>query len=174
MDYMKDYNNWKLDEFSISRELFKYICENLDRDKIILELGSGPATGLLSKYYTVYSVENDKKWINKYKSKYIHVPLKHDDNPVKTFPMHKYWYNGKILKEKIKDIKYDLLLIDGPKKFRSGLLRNLDIIDKNAIIIFDDTHRESDCRIMEIVAKKLKKKKEHFKVKNNSSFCVLK
>jgi hypothetical protein len=41
----------------------------------ILELGSGWASGELSKHYRVYSVEHDEKWLDAFDTNYIYAPL---------------------------------------------------------------------------------------------------
>ena len=89
--------------FAISRELFEFIRQTLPDGSTILELGSGSGTGELCRHYRMYSIEQDKKWLNTYNSTYIHAPLKNR------------WYDVTILREKLPTIPtYDCILIDGP------------------------------------------------------------
>ena len=62
--------------WAISKTCFDYIRELLPGGKVILELGSGEGTAELAKYYRMYSIENQKEWINKYDSTYIYAPIK--------------------------------------------------------------------------------------------------
>ena len=84
-------NGLKLESFgdsSISKELYDYILANLPKGSTILELGSGWATDQLAKYYTLYSIEHDKKYkISKTKLRpgYTFIPVaisgSDDENP---------------------------------------------------------------------------------------------
>ena len=140
---------------SISKNLFDYICSVLPEGRTILELGSGWGTGELAKHYKMYSVEHDLKFVDKYKSTYLHVPLKEH----KQLANHKttLWYDAVILKEKIKGIKYDMLLVDGPPQTRSGFYKYYTLFDMDAILVFDDYNREVDRRVVNSVAVQLKR-----------------
>jgi len=137
--------------YSISDVCFNFIREILPEGKTILELGSGLGTDILSKHYTMYSIEDNGAWINKYNSTYLHVPLKKYDN-IWTAPnlpgVNNAWFNPDILKQKLKfafwEVKYDLILVDGPSGFfgRGGFFKHLDLFDTNVPIIIDDIHRE--------------------------------
>ena len=132
--------------FSIGKQLFNYVRSILPDGKTMLELGSGWASGEFSKHYTVYSIEDNLRWLNKYKTNYIHVPIKSN------------WYNADILKNKLPD-HYDLILVDGPLGLigRQGFCTYLHLFKINVPIIFDDTHREEDYKLCMDVARKLGK-----------------
>jgi len=111
----------------------------------IVELGSGNGTNRLVSEYTVYSIEDDEKWVGYCKgSNYIHAPLINLDDseePVR-------WYDPAILKKSLPE-SYDLVLIDGPagKKGRSGLLSNLDLFRTDVPFVIDDTLRDHECQV---------------------------
>jgi len=93
------------------------IRNNLEDGKTILELGSGSVTSELCKYYKVYSIEHDVKYVGKYPgSTYIHAPLIGD------------WYDPAILKREL-TFDYDFLFIDGPPTYarRIHMLEHLDL-----------------------------------------------
>ena len=102
----------------------------------IVELGSGNGTNRLVSEYTVYSIEDDEKWVGYCEgSNYIHAPLINLDDseePVR-------WYDPAILKKSLPE-SYDLVLIDGPagKKGRSGLLSNLHLFRTDVPFVIDD------------------------------------
>jgi hypothetical protein len=141
--------------WAMERQLYDYIRKILPTGSTILELGSGTTTDLMAEHYTMYSVEHDEKWVDKYNSTYLHVPLC-DHKPIKG---HRYtnWYDANILREKLKGVKYDLLLIDGPPVSRSGFFKYMDLFDSNAIWIFDDAHRPGERKVINSVASKLKR-----------------
>jgi len=122
---------------SISKQLFNYIRNNLAIGSTILELGSGWASGELSKYYTVYSIEHDKKWVNQYTTNYIYAPIKNK------------WYDVATLKKEL-PTAYDLILVDGPPGpiGRYGFYKNLSLFNTNVPIIFDDINRKAEYNLM--------------------------
>ena len=111
----------------------------------IVELGSGNGTNRLVSEYTVYSIEDDEKWVGYCEgSNYIHAPLINLDDseePVR-------WYDPAILKKSLPE-SYDLVLIDGPagKKGRSGLLSNLHLFRTDVPFVIDDTLRDHECQV---------------------------
>lgn len=120
-------NNWPLDDWSINRECFEKIVELLQFDKTILELGSGKSSELLSKFYNVISVEDDINYLNKYNTTYIQVSA------------NKQGYDFTQLKERLKDINYDLLIIDGPNDNREKIVDFINDFKTDIPIIWDDT-----------------------------------
>ena len=132
--------------WSITQELFDFIRSELPEGKVLLELGSGWGSSQFSQYYTVYSIEHDPRWLAKYNTNYIHVPIKNK------------WYNPEILKEKLPD-NYDLILVDGPPGFigRHGFYTHLDLFKTDLIIIFDDVHRKAEYGLMMRVGQKLQR-----------------
>ena len=130
--------------FSIEKKLFDYIFEILPQGKTILEFGSGWASSQLSKYYTVYSIEHDPKWLNKYETNYIYAPIKNG------------WYDIAVLKKELPK-KYDLVLVDGPLGSigRHGFYTHLNLFNLDIPIIFDDVQRGSEFQLLMKFAKKL-------------------
>jgi len=111
----------------------------------IVELGSGNGTNRLVSEYTVYSIEDDEKWVGYCEgSNYIHAPLINLDDSEE--PIR--WYDPAILKKSLPE-SYDLVLIDGPagKKGRSGLLSNLDLFRTDVPFVIDDTLRDHECQV---------------------------
>lgn len=144
----------ELGGWSISEDLFEYIRRVLPDESTILELGSGWGTSKLVEYYTVYSVEDDPQYWDKYHDNYLHVPLK-THKEVKN-QVGDVWYDAKILERELKGLSYDLLLIDGPIKFRAGFVKYFDLFDPDVIMIFDDVNRKKDNTVMNSIAAKRK------------------
>ena len=168
---MNKFGGWAIEE-----SCFNLIKEILPEGKTILEMGSGYGTDILSKYYNMISVENQPEWVGKYNSNYIEVPIKnYEKDTINTEGLFKDekeskytppdlpgehsltqigWYDYKILNEKIKDLKYDLILIDGPNGAigRGGFLKHIDIFNTKVPIIFDDINREAERKMMERVS----------------------
>jgi len=142
-----------LNGFAISEELFTWLKNNLSPNKTILELGSGTGTIELTKFWKVFSIENNEEWLNVApKSTYIHAPLKSYKKDLSSFK----WFDISILKKEIPK-NYDCLLIDAPTgQGRSGILFFMDLFPKWDIpIIIDDTHREEERRLATMLGAKL-------------------
>ena len=125
----------KLGGASIDKICFDKIRQILPHGTI-LELGSGVGTGELSKHYEMYSIEHDKKYMDKYTSTYIHAPIVDG------------WYDTDVLKRELPG-KYDLILIDGPlatvhRDIRNGFLANIKLFNTDVPMIFDDVHRSAE------------------------------
>lgn len=142
------WGGWAIDKFT-----YDFIRGILPDGSTILELGSGHTTDTLARDYTMYSVEHEEKWIDKYNSTYLHVPLC-EHKAIKNH-IHTRWYNADILREKLKGVKYDLLLVDGPPMTRSGFFKYMKLFDTSAIWLFDDTSRAGEARVMNSVSSRL-------------------
>jgi predicted O-methyltransferase YrrM len=140
--------------WSIDKGLYDLIRKILPDGSTILELGSGWSTGKLAENYTMYSIEHDEEYLDKYKSTYIHAPLK-EHKAIKNHTTTT-WYDGDVLKEKLKGIKYDMILIDGPPGTRSGFIKYITLFDTSAILVFDDSSRSPDKAVVNSVAGRLK------------------
>lgn len=141
-----------LGKWSIDEVCFQWIRDNLKKGSTILELGSGFGTGQLARYYTMYSIEDNEKYIGKYDSTYIHAPLKNYEG-------YK-WYDTDILEEKLPRIPpYQMILIDGPhgEYQRKGFQYNLDLFKLDCIMVFDDINRSINLHQYENVCEKLDK-----------------
>lgn len=55
--YLQISNDWPLDDWSITKEYFDKIVEILPFGKIILEIGSGNSTNILSKFYKIITIK---------------------------------------------------------------------------------------------------------------------
>jgi hypothetical protein len=126
-EYLDLKANWPLDDWSINSECLDKIVEILEFGKTILELGSGSSTKILSKFYNMISVEDDSTYLNLHNSHYIHI---------NTMEGNGYDFNS--LHNSIKDMNYDLLIIDGPNNGRDNVINYIDIFKKDIPIIWDD------------------------------------
>jgi len=153
------FNDW-----SITKELLDE-CRKILPSGTILELGSGGGTEELAKHYSVISVESDAHWMGMYNSNYLSVPLIEYSQEI--FPEgfsffggnDVHWYNPIILKEKLEQIegKYDLVLVDGPKGYRGGMIDCMHLFRNDVPYIFDDTFDKYHRELFNMVAKKLGK-----------------
>jgi hypothetical protein len=117
--------------WEITNNAIEYIYNSITSDDIILELGSGESTKVLSQLCTVYSVEESSVFLNQYHNNYIYAPIK-------SYGSYN-WYDVEILEDKLpKD--YDVLLIDGPigNGNRIGFLNNIHLFNLDCIIVMDD------------------------------------
>lgn len=143
---------------SISNSCIELIKNILPNGGTILEFGSGDGTILLSEYFTMYSIENQPEWQNRYPlcTTYINVDSKMYDDvyTCPDIPDNKGWYNiDHIIPQLPK--KYDLMLIDGPgggRWGRAGFLKHIDMFNTNVPMIFDDVNRESELILMQKVS----------------------
>lgn len=164
--------------WSITEACFNYIKDLLPEGKVILELGSGWTTGELAKYYKMYSIESEQKWVDKYDSTYIYAPIKkynkgstdswwdEDEDipfvapegipPEKGKGIQSSWFDPDKIKSNLPE-KYDLILVDGPngRYGRGGFYTYLDWFKKDVPIIIDDINRNSERVLLEKVSEKL-------------------
>jgi len=144
-------NTW-----SVSPSLVDVIRDIVPADGTILELGSGEGTGVLAEYFTMFSVEHDRDWTDKYKSTYIYSPLIAHKAVSGFDDTEPIWYDPSYLREKLPE-RYDLILVDGPPKHRSGFVKYFDLFKSNVPIIFDDVQRNHDNTVMVKTAARLSK-----------------
>jgi hypothetical protein len=138
---------------SIDEGLYDFIRKVLPKGSTILELGSGWGTSQLAKHYTMYSIEHNEEYIDEYNSTYIYAPLK-EHKAIKNHPTTT-WYDADVLREKLKGIKYDMILIDGPPATRSGFIKYMSLFDTSVILVFDDAARACDRLVVNSVAGRL-------------------
>lgn len=132
----------------IEKCLYDFIVNKFPKGSKMLELGGGNvSTKVFSTYFDLTTIEEDPKWINVFKSKYILANIKNG------------WYDSDVLKSELKN-DYDVIFVDGPKGEgnRVGLLKNLDLFNNNAVWIFHDTYRDSEKKLSSEIAKALNKK----------------
>ncbi len=151
--FKENFNIW-----TISRDLFDFVLENVEPGSAILELGSGFSSGQFSKYYQVYSVEDNPKYLHVYPDvHYLHVPIKDR------------WYDPVILEKKLPK-SYSAIIVDGPLGTigRMGFYTNLHLFNPKALIIFDDVNRPAEYELMQKTATKLNKR---FKIMKTNNKC---
>ena len=127
------------DTWTIPKELFDWIRQNLPDGKTILELGSGNGTNELRKHYTVYSIEHDPKWL-KPNNNYIYAPIVSYNGY--------FWYDI----SKLQNLpEYDLLLVDGPTGTigRRGFVNHRALFNLEVPIVIDDTQRKAEMAMAE-------------------------
>jgi len=135
------------------QEIIDWIMKNLSTESVILELGSGEGTKLLVDLgYTVYSIEQDPEWRDKYHDNYIHADLIY-------YPEYDcWWYDIEVLKEKL-PAKYDCILVDGPagdSGVRKGFIRWSDLFNMDVTVIIDDTSRIGEHELVLELQEKMK------------------
>jgi hypothetical protein len=159
MDNNIDYSSFG--DWSISKEMFDWISNNIPDGSTIVELGSGRGTKELVKKYVVYSIEHDIEWVGfEEKSNYIYAPLVDG------------WYDVSIVKNELPE-KYDLLIVDGPiREDRINFIKNYGIFNTNIPIIIDDTNRIEDKEMSILLSDKLQR--EPIEIGNDEkSFIIL-
>lgn len=139
------------DVWCLSPEAREFIYKDIPRSSLIVEFGSGRGSLTLAEDgYTIYTFENDKQWLNKYKHPnlyYFHAPL------VEFLDNHKIkWYEQNIVRSVImknqNNIK--LIIVDGPigRIGREGILKCREIFNKlTCPFLFDDTNRHAELDI---------------------------
>jgi hypothetical protein len=168
------------DGWGLCPEVFEEIIRILPEGSTILELGSGSGTRILSKKYNMVSIEDDPEFIGKYESRYIDVPLikyNKEDFPFmwEFFYADQHWYDPRILRERITEAgNYDLILIDGPKGYRGGLLSHLDIFDLSKTIVIDDTHDNFHYKKAEVISEMTGRKIKNYESKHLTPNGVIK
>ena len=149
--------------WSICQGVFSWIRSNIPEGSTILEFGSGRGTIELTKYYNVYSVEQDSQWLGlAEKAEYIHAPIKDG------------WYDADILFKNLPE-EYDFILVDGPKGSgnRSGLAKHWDKLNTDVPILMDDTNRMNEYNFALESSRALNKNVEFLKG-DGKGFAILK
>lgn len=165
--------NYKnLNDNSISGEMFHWILDNIHKGDTIVELGSGYGTIELCKFFNVYTIEHDKKWLYKtHNAYYVYAPLKDG------------WYDVNKIITSLPD-HYSLLIVDGPPgilnknknqkiEIRSGFYDNFDIFRKDIPIIIDDSNRDLDRILIGRIMERYHYNIEEF-IGHQKNFVVLK
>lgn len=134
-----DYSNYykKSNGWAISPELISHIQKIIPKDSTVLELGSGYGSYILSQHAKMICIEHSERWVKSFQNlTYIYAPLVSVNEKTK-------WYDSVVLKSALKDIKYDLLLIDGPpSKDRANFFQNMHLFSSDVPWVFDDVNRK--------------------------------
>lgn len=129
-----------------------WILKNLSQGSTMLEFGSGPGTSRFVEKFKVYSIEHDTKYLNKEpRATYVHAPIALHKNGIR-------WYDKEVVLEFIENLKYDLILIDGPPGNigRQGLKSILSELKTEGIpVVFDDVNRSAEFKLMNEIANTL-------------------
>jgi len=129
----------------LDKAVFDYICNHIPYGSGILELGSGWVTGQLAQHYTMYSIEENARWLDVYDSYYIHAPL------------YNSWYDVDVLARELPRIQYTCVLVDGPfrRRHRRNMVDHLWLFDPKAIFVFDEVQYDGIYNLMLQVANRL-------------------
>ena len=158
----------QLSGWAISQELFDWICQNFPQGSVIVECGSGIGSLALARAgFTVYSIEHDHRWLNKYEHEnihYIYAPI--------TCVGEDLWYTVELVKKGLPE-KYDLILVDGPTGWigRHGFLKNIELFNSNLTIIFDDIDRPAEKKLFQDTQDQLQR--QGFVLKTDGSVGII-
>lgn len=134
----------QLGGWAISQEVIDWICQNYPKGARIVECGSGLGSYALAlEEYEVYSIEHNRRWVNKYKHEklhYIYAPIRRRRRGG--------WYPVDPIKKGLPE-KYDLIIVDGPtgRIGRYGFLKNIELFNSDLTIIFDDIDRPAEKKL---------------------------
>ncbi len=145
----------------ISDGVLDTLLEFVPKGSTILELGTGAGTIELAKHYEVISVEHAPEY-HAGVSELLHVPLKELELEGSAavryelrFPRHIPWYDADILKEKLRGVSYDAILIDGPPRdsSRCGMwVYYSRLFDTSVPVLVNDVHREYAWKVARRIA----------------------
>tara|TARA_R110002050_G_C8962233_1_gene514562 strand:+ start:7867 stop:8388 length:522 start_codon:yes stop_codon:yes gene_type:complete len=145
---------YNLGDVSVNAACIDFIREILPAGSTILEFGSGPgSTVVLSEWYTLYSVENQKEWMSRYPvcATYINCREKmYDEEYTAPFEYQKGWYHPDDLLPNLPE-KYDLILVDGPgcsRWGRGGFYKHIESFNTDVPMIFDDIHKDDKAKLV--------------------------
>jgi len=156
-----------LNDWAISEELFKEIIKLLPPGGTILEIGAGSGTKELRKLWTVISIEHDHRWLppQDLPHRAIFCPIDGQTG----------WYNLDTLTRAIRGLKYDLIIVDGPKRTgRHGFLHNLSIFDTTCSIVVDDSHRSEIGEMVRAIRGRIGRRSEFHKADGKRGFSTFK
>lgn len=126
--------------WSIDHECFQEIKKLMPYRGTLLEFGSGPVTHELAKCYTVYSVEDNRDYMEGLPHG-IHAPI--EDG----------WYE--LSKLQLPE-KYDLILVDGPSNkagSRMGFFNHRNRFNLDVPIVMDDVNRPEERAVLDLLAR---------------------
>ena len=148
---------------ALSKKCYDKIKELVPVGGVILEFGSGDGSvELVDAGYRVFSVEHDKKWVDKYESvNYIYAPLVLGWYDLKEVPGH------------------DLIIVDGPPAYsrdkmfaRIAFFDTYDLYNSECPIIVDDVNRPGEKKLVDLLVERKGYTAEFF-IEAEKSFAVL-
>lgn len=151
-------------EWSIDYEVFIWLRQNIPSKTNIVELGSGQASATLAKYWRMYSIEHDSRFIgfaNSPNLTYIYAPIKNS------------WYDPQKIEESLPK-EYNCIIIDGPPGTigRWGFIDNINLFNLDVPIIVDDLHRKEEKKIFDEL-EKITQRKGVITQTGNKAFGVI-
>jgi len=88
---------------------------------------------------------------------YIYAPLK-KHKPIQNYDTENLWYDPSILKEKLADLEYYAILVDGPPSpNRAGLIKYWTLFNPKTLWIFDDVDRKREQKLIHGISGRLKR-----------------
>ncbi|MGN6299173.1 MAG: class I SAM-dependent methyltransferase [Ginsengibacter sp.] len=161
-------------EMSMSPATIYHILNEIiiNQRSSIIEFGSGNSTiyiaALLCKFNLkakLYSVDDDNDWIENIKQsfvlyeinganvEFIHAPIKKTTQFVSNLSTFFKWYDPTVLQKKIRNKKFDMVIVDGPKGSLCPFSRFpavpflLDHLADSYSLFLDDTNRMQENKI---------------------------
>jgi len=145
---MIELNNINWGGSGIEKCLYDFLINKFPKGTKMLEFGGGNvSTNVFSDYFNLTTVEEDLKWLNIFKNRYIYAPIKNN------------WYDNEILSKEL-DNDYQVIFVDGPLGGgnRFGLLNNLHLFNENITWVFHDTYRITEKKLAAEFSEKTNKK----------------
>jgi len=123
--------------YALGLDVIDHLKNTHNKGQVILELGSGFGSFVLSEWFDVYCIEHNKKWMYKYDNIiYYYAPLKNN------------WYDITFELP-----NYNILIIDGPPGSYSRGFIQKDLFNWNKTIVIDDVHRLNELALADWVIK---------------------
>jgi len=129
--------------WAISEDLYRWLVDHVPEGATVLELGSGDGDRELANRWQLWTVEHDETWLGLVPGvNYIHAPLRHG------------WYDTAMLSECVVNLRYDVLLVDGPPRNmgRANFLPNMSLFSASVPWVFDDLQETATLRWVAKVA----------------------
>lgn len=157
---------------SLSFSSIKYVLNDvvINNRKKVIEFGGGISTLYLAKLaqtsksnLTITTIDHDKDWIEMLEKilikedllsfvNLIHAPL----NDCKISLNNNEWYDTATITKNISDLKFDMVLVDGPLAYKKGFQTSrypalpfiFKYLNDNNSVFLDDTNRKGEKKII--------------------------